>query len=494
MRAHLGWSGDVLGPQSRRRARKAVDLHLRQLSCTARPDFVTGITDARAISANHQNACALRANGTVVRWGDDSFGQVGAPATDMCNQAPPDTTAQNTPCAGEPQAVAGVSGATAIAVASSSACAIVAGGAVQCWGDNGVGELGNGTMTSSMTPVTVSGLSGALALTAGAGHTCALLSGGTVSCWGSNDFGQLGDGTTSDASAPVAVVGLKGVRSLAAGPWSTYAVMVDGTARSWGRDVEGELGDGISLPYPPPSPPKIASTPVIPVGLSGVSSLAGGPSYACALVQGGTFESWGQGDTADSGGSTPTVSTIVPVTDGVSLGAGQTHTCVLHATGAVECWGTNGYGELGTGIIGSFDTTTLPDVGFDGTGVYGGPSSNAVGASSDAGRAPTGVTPTMLPSVSGSCPTMASGTRTVAVGGTSMTWDFWSGSPSASGPNGPIVIYWNSGSNAEEALTMLGQTALLDVENNGGIIVGRAWQALGRRLALARARSNRIHN
>ena len=143
---------------------------------------------------------------------------------------------------------------------------------------------------------------------------------------------------------------------------------------------------------------------------------------------------------------------------------------MLHATGAVECWGTNGYGELGTGIIGSFDTTTLPDVGFDGTGVYGGPSSNAVGASSDAGRAPTGVTPTMLPSVSGSCPTMASGTRTVAVGGTSMTWDFWSGSPSASGPNGPIVIYWNSGSNAEEALTMLGQTALLDVENNGGII------------------------
>ena len=57
------------------------------------------------------------------------------------------------------RAVAGVSGATAIAVASSSACAIVAGGAVQCWGDNGVGELGNGTMTSSMAPVTVSGLS-----------------------------------------------------------------------------------------------------------------------------------------------------------------------------------------------------------------------------------------------------------------------------------------------------------------------------------------------
>jgi alpha-tubulin suppressor-like RCC1 family protein len=86
----------------------------------------------------------------------------------------------------------------------------MSGGTIQCWGDNGYGELGNGTTTNSPAPAQVSGISGATAVAAGGHHTCVLMSGGTVECWGYNKSGQLGNGTTTDSSVPVQVVGIGG--------------------------------------------------------------------------------------------------------------------------------------------------------------------------------------------------------------------------------------------------------------------------------------------
>jgi alpha-tubulin suppressor-like RCC1 family protein len=107
-----------------------------------------------------------------------------------------------------PVAIPDLSTVTAISAGGLSACALLTGGTIACWGENFAGQLGNGTTTASMTPVTVSNLTGAIAVAAGELHTCALLSNGTIQCWGINYDGELGNGTTTESSTPVLVSGL----------------------------------------------------------------------------------------------------------------------------------------------------------------------------------------------------------------------------------------------------------------------------------------------
>jgi alpha-tubulin suppressor-like RCC1 family protein len=140
------------------------------------------------------HTCAVVGDGSAMCWGANNTGQLG------------DGGACGYSCS-TPVAVSGVSNTVAITAGGLHNCALLSDGSAMCWGANNTGQLGDGGACgySCSTPVAVSGLSNAVAISAGFVHTCAVLSDGTGRCWGDNGAGQLGDGTTTDRYTPVVI-------------------------------------------------------------------------------------------------------------------------------------------------------------------------------------------------------------------------------------------------------------------------------------------------
>jgi alpha-tubulin suppressor-like RCC1 family protein len=96
---------------------------------------------------------------------------------------------------------------TAISSGFFHTCARRASGKVWCWGDNGHGELGDGTTHERQVPVRVRGVADITSISAGSdADTCARRTDGSAWCWGFNYHGALGDGTTTERHRPVRVV------------------------------------------------------------------------------------------------------------------------------------------------------------------------------------------------------------------------------------------------------------------------------------------------
>ncbi len=135
---------------------------------------------------------------------------------------------------------------------------------------------------------------------AGAYHACAVRTGGTVWCWGRADLGQLGDGSTGDAidhlrTMPVQVRRgssmLRGVTKIAAGAEFTCAVRTDGTVWCWGSARVGQLGNDQAGP----GEYRTTAVRVRRVGgsLTGVRHITAGDHHACALRTNGSVYCWG---------------------------------------------------------------------------------------------------------------------------------------------------------------------------------------------------------
>jgi len=195
------------------------------------PVEVSGLTTVTAVSSGSAHSCARLENGTVQCWGLNNTGQLG----DGTN-----TTSLT------PVQVSGLITATVVSSGSAHSCARLENGTIQCWGLNSNGQLGDDTATSSLTPVEVSGISTATAVTTSDifAHSCARLENGTLQCWGYNLTGQLGDGTVTSSLTPVEVSGITTATEISAGYLHTCAGFANGTVQCWGYNGWGQLGDG----------------------------------------------------------------------------------------------------------------------------------------------------------------------------------------------------------------------------------------------------------
>lgn len=210
------------------------------------PVMVLGITSAVALSAGVVHTCALLADGTIRCWGRDYFGELGDGLSIL----------DGVSSSASPVTVLGISSALAIAAGGSHTCAEQVGGATKCWGDNLHGQLGDGHSQSdnwggtdiywSAYPVSVLGISSAIAVFAGEGHSCVVLIGGAVNCWGANDQGQLGDGNSGPnaygtgvywSSTPATVLGINSATSFSVSGFLSKPICVrltDGAEQCWG--------------------------------------------------------------------------------------------------------------------------------------------------------------------------------------------------------------------------------------------------------------------
>jgi len=246
--------------------------------CSKVPVQVPGLSDVVAIQADYYYSAALLGNGTAVAWGNDYYGQMG------------DAIGVQTgcECQDHPLPVPGVLGAMSISAGEDHVLALLGNGTITAWGENAEGQVGNGSVIETTPPacycvgaVGVGGLSAPVRrVEAGDYHSLALLGSGALQAWGFNADGELGNGAMTTGGcecvpAPGAVAGLSGVQSVAAGGYHGLALLGDGTVRGWGYNTNGQVGDGTQTRR---------SEPVPVGGVSGASDVSTGESTSFALI------------------------------------------------------------------------------------------------------------------------------------------------------------------------------------------------------------------
>lgn len=298
------------------------------------PVQVDGISNAAAISVGAYHACVLLEDRTVSCWGMNDAGQLGRGTSNfIANPIPQDI---------------GLTDVVQVSAGFKHTCALLYNGDLLCWGQNDTYELGiNNGGTGVLTPTTV--LSSVESVGTGGSwpdfHSCALVTSGDVYCWGDNGDGQVGTGSiTVDEKTPTQVTNLSNVEKLFVGPKHSCALENTGTLKCWGFNTSGQVGSG-GASAAEPTPVTVGTYQVVSMGL--------GIQHSCMVLENQrTYcfgDNWagqlGQGDLVARYNPTE----ISSLNTGSEVSSKGSVTCSLSTSHTVHCWGVNSVGEVGNG-------------------------------------------------------------------------------------------------------------------------------------------------
>ncbi|HLN64168.1 MAG TPA: SwmB domain-containing protein, partial [Symbiobacteriaceae bacterium] len=305
------------------------------------------------VAAGDEISVALRSDGTVWAWGQFDSEELGRGDSEYAWEYSVPVRVRGLP----PIAQIAASGEHAIALAT----------------DGTVWEFGRKRFEwTGGAPAKVPGLSNVKAVAAGDGHGLALTKSGTVYAWGENGAGQLGDGTTEDRTEAVKVEGLTSVTAIAAGLGESLAV-AGGNLWVWGgswlnvhpekvtafaglgtvRDVAVASDEAVVVTSAKAyrwSLLRLGTPPEEVPGSAGVTAVEGAPHNYYLKSATGEWLGWGDNEWGQLGNGTTDDAVDAPVSLGKHehLAGGYYHTLLQDAAG-VKASGSNFNGQLGTG-------------------------------------------------------------------------------------------------------------------------------------------------
>jgi alpha-tubulin suppressor-like RCC1 family protein len=239
----------------------------RNISRSAVPVEVKGITNAVSLGLGGASDAAVLANGTVLAWGENQSGELGDGTTVEKDLPTPVKNLSNV----KSVVIGGV------ATLGGHSAALLNDGTVVAWG---VDKTGN----TSLTPTRVAGLSSVVQISAGYTDTFALLSNGTLESWGTDGSGELGYRTTETCGRqllpcsrqPRPVPGISGASSVTASGFQFAAAVAQGKVFAWGRNQYGQLGNGSK---------SVSAPSKQVVGLTSVTQVASAEQHSIAIVE-----------------------------------------------------------------------------------------------------------------------------------------------------------------------------------------------------------------
>lgn len=319
-----------------------------------------------AIAARGTHSLALKNDGSVWAWGNNSYGQLGDGST--TNRSYPVQVRDGT-------GVGFLEGIVAIAAGGGHSLALKNDGTVWAWGDNNGRQLGNDSRQENHLPIQVISPDGSTYLgdihdiIAGPSQSFARDDSGQAWAWGYNYYGQLGGGTNNyNCTRPVLVQGLSGISQISSGNEHTLALKDDGTVWAWGQGSQGTGTNSSRLPLQVMGPEGEGY-------LTGIKMVGAGDWSSAALSVAGAVYQWGSYPRIVEGldeisaiamtdysnitalkrdGSVwqkqySTYAMVVGLSDVVAISGGYSHCLALDDQGKVWAWGSNNYGQLGNG-------------------------------------------------------------------------------------------------------------------------------------------------